>query len=127
MGLLEGLTVGKIMNIKWAETPLTGKWVVEGQALWVRFVIIDCLSWYKEGKPVADIIDAKGMALKFMGTWPTWDPEAGVWECWVQIHAGNTRHLAKFAKRYPQWFNGAAADEVPLSHRVWLPKLPSGV
>jgi len=115
------------MNIKWAETPLTGKWVVGGQALWVRFVIIDCLTWYKEGKPVADIIEAQGEALKFLGTWPTWDPEAGVWECWVQIHAGNTRHLAKFAKRYPQWFNGAAADEVPLSHRAWLPKLPSGV
>lgn len=109
------------MNTKWTETNLTGKWVVDGRALWVRFVIIDSLAWYRAGKPVADIIDAQGMALNFIGTWPGWDPERGVWECWVQLHAGNTRALAKFAKQYPQWFNSAAADEVPLSHRAWLP------
>jgi hypothetical protein len=103
---------------------LIEKNLMGGDCLNVGCVPSKCV--IRSSRVVADILDAKGMALKFLGNWTTWDPEAGVWECWVQLHGGNTRHLAKFAKRYPQWINSAAADEVPLSHRAWLPPFLKG-
>ena len=119
----EEILAAPTQNIRALETITTGDHVIDGRGLYLRFVTIDMLSWYRTSHPIGEITEAQTLALNVFcgGMQPAYYADTALWECWVLLCKGNSEGMARFLKKFPQWVNMEGIAEVPLTHEKFLP------